>query len=80
LPTHPDDLAIVSEHKKRDLQFGQTHILCSECRHAPEIRLREDDGDRLFDHLKQDVKRKVTYDFSNVVNQDKIYRIAYSLR
>lgn len=77
LPTHPNDLAIVSEHKKKDIQFGKTQILCSECRDLPDWRLSKDDGNKIFDRLKIEVKRQVTYNFVDKVDQDKIYRIAY---
>lgn len=76
LPTHPEDIARVSEFKLSDIKFGQGMFLQADHR-VPlfyKAKLEAEEKNHIFAMLKSEVLRT----FANTVSLDSIYKISIS--
>ncbi|MBW4674680.1 MAG: hypothetical protein KME52_11820 [Desmonostoc geniculatum HA4340-LM1] len=72
IPGHPDDLAIVAEHKREsNKKFGVTLLLTMEQIIAPEM------DEQCLQAARQGARRRLAYHFLENIQESKIYRTAY---
>ncbi|MBD2019304.1 hypothetical protein H6F43_03790 [Leptolyngbya sp. FACHB-36] len=76
VPSHPEDLAIVAEHRKEQFEFGRAQYLYCQIEVVPEDYQRT----RICADIKRELKQEIGCRFLELMQSDKIYKTAISFR